>query len=90
MIDMLESRNLLIIIDITQTVIIYFHQKIGHYQWLDNRIQLRISSMFHEKHSLTSLLCENFDQFIIFSEITIIENQTFTCDGFQHTPPYIP
>ena len=56
-----KSHHLMIVLNVTKPIIIDSQEKSCQHQGLNNRRQLRLASMFNEKHALASLLCKNLD-----------------------------
>ncbi|CJG51444.1 Uncharacterised protein [Streptococcus pneumoniae] len=79
-----KSHDLMIVFDVTESVIIDSQEKSCQHQGLNNRRQLRLTSVFDKKHAFANLLCKNFDELVILTKIAIVKHQALTRDRLNH------
>ena len=74
----------MIVLDIAKPIIIDSQEKSCQHQGLNNRRQFGLTSVFDEKHPLTSLLSKNLDELVILPKVAIVEHQALTRDRLNH------
>lgn len=70
-----ESLNNPVVLNVGQAGLVDFKDKVRHGQRLNNRVHLGGTGVADKEHPLAQLLGENFDQLVILTVVTVIENQ---------------